>query len=65
MTNYEAIMKMNIDEVGATFNIFLKPFMEALGFTAEQKAEYREYIKTFLRSEVKRPNEDRASKKQP
>ncbi len=63
MKNYEAIKNMSIEEMAATFYIFVKPFMDAFELSEEQKKEMRNSIKTFLETEVK--HEDRRSQKKP
>ena len=52
MTNHEAIKKMSVEEMAAMLYIFTKPFMDAFGYTDEQKMQQREAIRKFLTSQV-------------
>ena len=51
MNNYEAIKKMSLEEMGATFYMFIKPFMDAFEISEEQKEKARDSIKAFLQAE--------------
>lgn len=54
MKNYEAIKTMSLEEMAAMLYMFVKPFMEFLNMTAEQKDKMRKHIREFLAAEVKR-----------
>lgn len=52
MKNYEAIAKMNLEEMAAMFYLFAKPFFDAFEMTAEDRAKAKESIKGFLNRET-------------
>ncbi len=52
-TNYEAIKTMSLEEMAATLYMFIKPQLDSLNATDEQREETRNIIKAFLTAEVK------------
>ena len=52
-TNYEAIKTMSLEEMAAVFYMFMKPQLDSLNATAEQREEARTQIRAFLTAEVK------------
>lgn len=53
MTNYEAIKRMSLEEMGAIFYLFAKPMLDGLEATKEDREKLRKSIREFLATEVK------------
>lgn len=51
-TVYESIKTMRKAEVATILFLFVKPIMDSLGFTEEQRTQMREIILSFLDSEI-------------
>lgn len=55
MTYYEAIKKMSVKEITLIFFMFVEPFMNVLGATAEDKKKHKQQIEEFLKKEIEVP----------
>lgn len=53
MTNYEAIKRMSLEEVGAMLYLFAVPTLNRLDATDEVRDKLRKSIREFLTTEVK------------